>query len=166
MINAAIVGLGWWGKTLVRAVQGKGEIEVITGATGRRALAEEFATEQGFALKDSLDQVLADPRVEAVILATPHLDHEAQMIAAAGAGKHIFVEKPFTLTKAAAERAVAAITQAGVVVGLGHNRRFHPNMIELRRRVQVVSDHLKIGLVQPPSRHRGCAHSHAARRER
>jgi predicted dehydrogenase len=137
MVNAAIVGLGWWGKTLVRAVQGKGDIRIVAGATGRRALAEDFAAEQGFQMTNGLDDLLADPDIKAVILATPHLDHEAQMIAAAGAGKHIFVEKPFTLTKASAERAVAAITQAGVVVGLGHNRRFHPNMIELRRRVRA-----------------------------
>jgi hypothetical protein len=38
MVNAAIVGLGWWGKTLVRAVQGKGDIRIVAGATGRRAL--------------------------------------------------------------------------------------------------------------------------------
>jgi hypothetical protein len=44
MLNTAIVGLGWWGKTLVRAVQGKGDIQVVTGATGRRALAEDLVT--------------------------------------------------------------------------------------------------------------------------
>lgn len=137
MLNAAIVGLGWWGKTLVRAANAGGEIAVIAGATGRRALAEDFAAEQGFALKDSFEQILADPNVDAVILATPHLDHESQMIAAARAGKHIFVEKPFTLSKASAEAAVAAIRAARVTVGLGHNRRFHPHMTELRRRVRA-----------------------------
>ena len=135
MLNAAIVGLGWWGKTLVRAVQGKGDIQVVTGATGRRAIAEDFAAEQGFTLKDSLAEVLADPGVQAVILATPHLDHEEQVISAARAGKHIFVEKPFTLNKASAERAMAAVREAGVVIGLGHNRRFHPHMDLLRARV-------------------------------
>lgn len=137
MLNAAIVGLGWWGKTLVRAVQGKGDIQVVTGATGRRAMAEDFAAEQGFTLKDSLAEVLADPQVQAVILATPHLDHEDHMIAAARAGKHIFVEKPFTLNKASAERAMAAVQEAGVVIGLGHNRRFHPHMDLLRARVRA-----------------------------
>jgi predicted dehydrogenase len=137
MLNAAIVGLGWWGKTLVRAVQGKGDIQVVTGATGRRAMAEGFAAEQGFTMKDSLAEVLSDPGVQAVILATPHLDHEEQVIAAARAGKHIFVEKPFTLTKASAERAMAAVQEAGVVIGLGHNRRFHPHMDLLRQRVRA-----------------------------
>ena len=114
MLNTAIIGLGWWGKTLARAARSGGEITIVAGATGRRALAEDFAAEQGFDLWDSYEQVLADPRVDAVILATPHLDHEAQMIAAARAGKHIFAEKPFTLTKASAEAAVAAIRAAGV----------------------------------------------------
>jgi predicted dehydrogenase len=137
MLNAAIVGLGWWGKTLVRAAKAGGEIAIVAGATGRRALAEDFAAAEGFALKDSLDEILADPKVDAVILATPHLDHEGQMIAAAKAGKHIFVEKPFTLSKSSAEAAVAAIRAAGVTVGLGHNRRFHPHMTDLRRRVRA-----------------------------
>ncbi len=71
MLNAAIIGLGWWGKTLARAARSGGEIAIVAGATGRRALAEDFAAEQGFDLLDSYEQVLADPRVEAVILATP-----------------------------------------------------------------------------------------------
>lgn len=127
MIRAAVVGLGWWGRTLIRGAEDSGRIEIVAGATGRRTLAEEVAREQGFALKDTYEDVLADPAVQAVILATPHLEHEAQVIAAARAGKHIFCEKPFTLSKESADRAVAAVRQAGVILGLGHNRRFHPN---------------------------------------
>lgn len=137
MLNAAIVGIGGWGKVLVSAVQGKSDkLRFVAGATGRRALAEEFAGQAGFRLHDSYAEVLADPAVEAVVLATPHLDHEAQMIAAARAGKHVFVEKPFTLDAAGAARALAAIERAGVTVALGHNRRFHPNMAELRARIR------------------------------
>ena len=135
MVKAAIVGLGWWGRTLARSAKATGAIEIVAGATGRRALAEDFAAEQGFALHDGYAEVLADPGVEAVILATPHLDHEAQVVAAAAAGKHVFVEKPFTLTGAGAERMVAAVAAAGVTLGLGHNRRFHPNMAEMRGRI-------------------------------
>jgi predicted dehydrogenase len=135
MLNAAIVGLGWWGKTLVRAAQATGEIAIVAGATGRRANAEDYAREQGFRLHDDLAGVLADPDVAAVILATPHLDHDDHIVATAQAGKAIFVEKPFTLTRAGAERAIAAVQQAGVPIGLGHNRRFHPHMADLRRRV-------------------------------
>jgi predicted dehydrogenase len=135
MLNAAILGLGWWGKVLVKGARATGAINVVAGATGRRALAEAYATEQGFTLHDTLEQVLADPAVQAVILATPHKSHDDQIIAAARAGKHIFVEKPFTLTRAGAERAVAAVEQAGVTLALGHNRRFHPHMNALRARI-------------------------------
>ena len=134
MLKVGVAGLGWWGKTLVHAARATGEIEVVAGTTGRRALAEDFATEQGFRLHDDLAGLLADPSVEAVILATPHLDHDAHIAAAAQAGRHVFVEKPLTLTRAGAEQAVAAVAQAGLVIALGHNRRFHPNMDEIRRR--------------------------------
>lgn len=161
MLDAAIVGIGGWGKTLVNAVQGKSDkIRFVAGATRRRAQAEDFAAGAGFRLHDSYAQVLADPQVQAVVLATPHLDHEAQMIAAAKAGKHVFVEKPFTLDTASARRALAAIGRAGVTVALGHNRRFHPNMAELRARIRDgrlgVIEHIEAtmtgpsGLFMPP----------------
>jgi len=132
MVKAAIVGLGWWGRTLVKGAKATGAIEIVAGATGRRALAEDYARTEGFVMHDDLGALLSDPAIDAVILATPHLDHDAQVIAAARAGKHVFVEKPFTLTRAGAEAAIAAVEQAGVVIGLGHNRRFHPHMARMR----------------------------------
>ncbi|MCC5971314.1 MAG: Gfo/Idh/MocA family oxidoreductase [Pararhodobacter sp.] len=145
MLNAAIVGIGAWGQTLVNAVQGKSDkIRFVAGSTRRRERAEDYAAQAGFRLHDSYEQVLADPAVQAVVLATPHLDHEAQMIAAARAGKHVFVEKPFTLDAASARRAIAAIDKAGVTVALGHNRRFHPNMAELRARIRDG----RLGIIQ------------------
>ena len=135
MLNAAIVGLGWWGKTLVRAAKATGEIAIVAGATGRRANAEDYAAAEGFRLHDDLAGVLADPDVQAVLLATPHLDHDDHIVAAAKAGKAIFVEKPFTMTRAGAVRAIAAVEQARVTIGLGHNRRFHPHMAALRQKV-------------------------------
>ena len=59
------------------------------------------------------------------------------MIAAAGAEKHVFCEKPFTLTKQQAEDAVAAVRKAGVTLGLGYNRRFHPEMNKLRDMIRA-----------------------------
>ena len=72
MVRAAIVGLGWWGKTLVDAAQGKSQdIQFTTAITGTRAKAEEFCREKNITLVDNYDQVLADPDVDAVVLATP-----------------------------------------------------------------------------------------------
>lgn len=138
MLNTAIVGLGRWGQSLVASVQGKSDLIRFTCvATGTRAKAEDFASSAGIVLKDSYDEVLADPSVEAVVLATPHLQHADQVAQAAKAGKHIFVEKPFTLTKASAEAAVAAAERAGITLALGHNRRFHPNMQRLQSMVRA-----------------------------
>ena len=136
MIQAAIVGLGWWGRVLVEAVQGKSEaISIVAGATRTRSKAEDYAKEQGFRLLDTYEDVLADPAVQAVILATPHSAHRDQIIAAAQAGKHVFVEKPITLTLADAEAAIDAVERAGTSLGIGFNRRFAPAFGELQRRL-------------------------------
>jgi len=138
VINAAIVGLGWWGKTLVESVQGTSDaIRFVAGAS--RTVSPEltaFAEAQQMTLAESYEALLANPAVDAVVLATPHSLHAAQVIAAAKAGKHVFCEKPFALTRADAESAVDATRRAGVTLGLGYNRRFHPEMTKLRERIR------------------------------
>ena len=137
MINAAIVGLGSWGKTLVESVQGSDFIRFVAGAT--RTVSPEvqsFAEAHGFRLAESFDALLKDPKVNAVVLCTPHSLHSQQVTAAAAAGKHVFCEKPFALTKADAEQSVEATRKAGVALGLGYNRRFHPEMTKLRERIR------------------------------
>jgi predicted dehydrogenase len=138
MINAAIVGLGWWGKTLVEAVQQDSrEIRFVAGTTRTKTPeVQAFADAQKFALVDSYEALLANPKLDAVVLATPHSMHAQQVIAAAAAKKHVFCEKPFALTKESAERAVNAMKNAGVTLGLGYNRRFHPEMVKLRSRIR------------------------------
>src|SRR5262245_27919132 len=138
MINAAIVGLGWWGKTLVESAANSDAIRFVAGAT--RTVTPEletFAKKYGFRLLSNYDAVLADPNVNAVVLATPHSMHGAQVVAAAAANKHVFCEKPFTLTKREAEDAVAAVRKAGVTLALGYNRRLHPEMIKLRDMIRA-----------------------------
>jgi predicted dehydrogenase len=133
VIRAAIVGLGWWGKTIVESAAGSDAIRFVAGAS--RTVTPElktFAEKNGLKLAPDYEALLADPGIDAVVLATPHSIHSAQVIAAAAAKKHVFCEKPFTLTKKQAEDAVAAVRKAGVVLGLGYNRRLHPEMIKLR----------------------------------
>ena len=102
----------------------------VAGGEGVRggAAADDWST--------SYEALLADTSIDAVVLATPHSLHAAQTIAAAKVGKHVFCEKPFALHKADAEAAVAATQQAGVTLGLGYNRRFHPEMTKLRQQIQ------------------------------
>lgn len=134
MINAAIIGLGWWGKTLVEAVSGvSDDIRFVAGTT--RTLsddAKEFAKEHDLDLRASYDDIIADPDIDAVVLVTPNSLHAAQTIAAAENGKHVFCEKPFALTGADAQEAIDAASAAGITVGIGYNRRFHPEITKLR----------------------------------
>jgi predicted dehydrogenase len=133
MIKAAIVGLGWWGKTVVESTAGSDAIRFVAGTS--RTMSPEleaFASKNGFRLAANYEALLADPDVDAVVLATPHSIHSAQVIAAAAAKKHVFCEKPFTLTRKQAQDAVAAVRKAGVTLGLGYNRRLHPETIKLR----------------------------------
>jgi predicted dehydrogenase len=139
VIRAAQVGLGWWGKTLVESVQGTSDLIRFVTATSRTKSADyaAFAEQQGLRFADSYEAILADPEVDAVVLATPHSQHAAQVIAAAKTGKHVFCEKPFALHKQEAEQAVDATRKAGVTLGLGYNRRFHPEMTKLRDQIRA-----------------------------
>jgi predicted dehydrogenase len=137
MIRAAIVGLGWWGKTLVESTEESDSIRFVSGMT--RTMSPEvktFADHHGFELVEAFESLVADPKLDAVVLATPHSVHASQVIAAAGAGKHVFCEKPFALKKSDAEAALDAVSRAGVTLGLGYNRRFHPEMSKLRSRIR------------------------------
>lgn len=139
MVRAAIVGMGWWGRTLVESVQGASDkIRFVAGATRTRSPEiEAFAGQHGLRMAEGYEALLADKEIDAVVLSTPHSQHAAQVIAAAGAGKHVFCEKPFTLSKQEAGDAVAAVRAAGVTLGLGYNRRFHPEMDKLRSQIRA-----------------------------
>jgi len=80
---------------------------------------------------------LKDPEVEGVLLTTPHTLHADQVVAAAEAGKHVFVEKPFTLTVADGRRATDACRRAGVVLAVGHGRRRQPANRALKGMVEA-----------------------------
>jgi predicted dehydrogenase len=138
VINAAIVGMGWWGRTLVEAIADdpSQKMRFVAGAT--RTVSDEvkdFSEQHKLKLYRSFDEVIDDANIDAVVLATPHSLHVEQVVAAAARGKHVFCEKPFALTKDSAEEAVAAVRRAGVTLGLGYNRRWHPEMTKLRDRI-------------------------------
>ena len=134
MIKAAIVGIGWWGQKIVTAVQNKSErLRFIRGVSKEPDAVRDFTARHGMQLSTELDDVLRDPQVQAVVLATPHSLHTEQIIACARAGKAVFCEKPLALNAADARRSVEACQQAGVLLGIGTNKRFWPCMRELRR---------------------------------
>ncbi|MFL5033760.1 MAG: Gfo/Idh/MocA family protein [Microvirga sp.] len=136
MIRAAVAGLGWWGKHIVRRMRDSDALRVVAAIEANPALAG-FAAEHGLAFTTDFAAVLRDPEIDAVILCTPHTLHAEQVLAAAAAGKHVFCEKPLALTRADAERSVAACRKAGVMLGIGHERRYEPAMAEVRRLVRA-----------------------------
>jgi predicted dehydrogenase len=144
MLHAAIIGLGWWGKELVRSVQDRSEfIRFSRAVTLQPGPTLEFAAETGLVLGTSYEDVLADPKIDAVVLATPHTLHRRQADAAAARGKHVFCEKPFALSLADARPALAACREAGVALGVGHNRRLWPSI----RRMRALMDEGLFGTI-------------------
>src|SRR5215468_3698270 len=129
MINTAIVGLGWWGRTLVKAARDFGApLRFVRGVTLEPDIVRDFAVEHRITIETSIDKVLADKSIQAVVLATPHTRHRAQVEAIAAAGKHIYCEKPFALSKADAQAALDACRRAGIVIAVGHHFRLMPSM--------------------------------------
>ena len=137
MLNAAIVGLGNWGRKLVTSVQGKSShLRFVRAVVRNIDSAHEFATQNDLALSNDFAATLADPAIQAIVLATPHTLHAEQIIAVAAAGKPVYCEKPLTLKRADAIRAVEACSKAGVLLAVGHDKRFWPSMQALTRIVQ------------------------------
>ncbi|MCC6531240.1 MAG: Gfo/Idh/MocA family oxidoreductase [Burkholderiales bacterium] len=137
MIRAAIYGLGRWGNRLLESVRDSSKLRITTGISRDPARHAELRQSAGIEIASSYARVLKNPAVDAVILTTPHSQHGAQVVQAARAGKHVFVEKPFTLTRASAERAIDACKAAGVTLGVGFNRRYAPSFADMLRRIQA-----------------------------
>jgi predicted dehydrogenase len=144
MINVAMVGLGRWGQTILNSIQGKSErLRIVHGVSKEPEPARELAARHGFRLSTEIADAIADPQVQAVLLATPHSLHVEQIRMVAAAGKPVWCEKPLALTRAEAERAVAAVRAARVPLGSGNNKRCFASMRELKR----VVDSGEIGKV-------------------
>ena len=131
----AVVGLGWWGRTLAGLARQSSKLQLVRVADVD-ARAATCAAELGLPFSASFTEVLADPRVRGVVLCTPHSQHADQIVAAAQAGKHVFCEKPLALTRADALRALAAVEAAGVALAVGHEKRFEPPILSLMRMLE------------------------------
>ncbi len=126
-VGIALIGMGWWGKKMLSVLEAApGDIRVVRAVEPNLETVRSLCAEKGIPLSADYADALNDPQVEAVVLATPHALHEAQIAAAAAAGKHVFCEKPLALTRAGAEKAVGLCRTAGLVLGMGHERRWDP----------------------------------------
>ena len=132
MLNVAVVGLGWWGRVVVRLLENNPKLRVLIGVD-TAAEAAGFARERNIALSGDYEGALKDSQIHAVVLCTPHSLHAEQIVQAANARRHVFCEKPLSLTRADVLRAVAACNANNVVLAVGHEKRFEPPIQELIR---------------------------------
>ncbi len=138
MLRAAAIGLGWWADELTKAVQDKSDKIRITACYSRAAKTRSnFYQRYGAAEHVSYAAVLSDSDIDAVLLCTPHSLHAEQVEQAARAGKHVFVEKPFTLTEESARAAAKVCTDAGRILAVGQNRRFAAVTQEVKRMLEA-----------------------------
>ena len=139
MIRTLIVGLGSWGKTLVESVYNKSnKIKICYGLT--RTASDEslsYADSKGIKLLGgSFTEVIQSVDIEAVILATPHSQHSAQVQIASKHGKHVAGEKHFTLNRRDALSAIGEVEKNGVTLSVLYNRRFNPVVIEIKKLIE------------------------------
>ena len=131
MLNVGIVGFGWWGRHIATRLSGHTGFKVISVAEPEAGLHEDIRA-LGITPVADLEAILSDDGIEAVILTSPNVLHDTQVAACVAAGKHVFCEKPLSLTAEGARASVAAAREAGLVLGIGHERRFEPAIQSLK----------------------------------
>jgi predicted dehydrogenase len=150
-VTVGVAGLGYWGPNLAR------NFDRLPGARLRWLCDTDDALRErvGAAHPDArqaadLDELLADPELDAVVLATPVPTHADLAVRVLGAGKHCFVEKPLAQSGADAARAVDAAREAGRILMVGHLLEYHPGV----RKLKEIADSGELGDIRYIYSHR------------
>jgi len=131
MIGTALVGYGWWGQHIARRLKDHPQFDLRCVVEPAFALHADIDG-LGLTVAQNYEVALADPNVQAVILTSPNDLHVSQIAQAVAARKHVFCEKPLSLSSAGARDSIQACRSAGLVLGVGHERRFEPAILALR----------------------------------
>lgn len=133
MVRVAVIGAGAWGINHVRAMSRTKGAELVMVCDSSAAACERAAALAPKArMTADFLQVLSDPEVDAVVLATPAKEHATQARQAVNAGKHVLVEKPLALEAAEAQAVVAAAETHKRILMVGHLMLFHPAVERLK----------------------------------
>src|SRR5262245_783872 len=139
VIKLAVIGVGAWGINHVRASarlseRGGSEVAYLCdlSADARKKASRLAPRAQAV---ESPEAIIADPSVDAVVIATPAVTHARLAGAALAAGKHVFVEKPLALSSADAKSVVDAANAARKILMVGHLMLYHPAIDRLRRMI-------------------------------
>lgn len=135
MINIAILGCGRIGQVHARSLGRMTSARVAAVNDALPEAADALAAATGAPVM-SIDQILADPGIDAVMIGTPTTTHYDLIHAAAASGKAVFCEKPIDLSVARIRDCLAAVEKASVPMFVAFNRRFDPNFATLQRQIQ------------------------------
>ncbi len=158
-LGVAIVGAGYWGPNLLRNFCASTDTRVhwlcdLDEERARRVVGP-YSTVR---VTSDLDQVLADPEVDAVVIATPAGSHATLGLAALAAGRHVLIEKPLATAHADGVKLVELAADRGLVLMCDHTYCYTPAVQELRRLVHtgvlgdvqyVDSVRINLGLIRP-----------------
>lgn len=150
-VRVVSIGLGRWAAVLAEGIRHVPEIQIAGCFTRSEERRRAFARLHGCTPYPDYESVLADGSVDAVLLTTPHSLHHGQILAAADAGKHVFCEKPLTLTVEDCRSAIAACARAGVSLTVGHCWRFMGPV----QRLKAIVDAGELGEVAQATGHFG-----------
>jgi predicted dehydrogenase len=133
-LNVAVVGLGYWGPNLLRALFDLPDVEVsrICDLDDQR-LARFARRYPSVSITSEVEEVLCDPRVDAVLIATPVFTHFDLASRCLRAGKHVFVEKPLASSSAEAEQLVELAEELDRVVMCGHTFLYSPAVCAIKQ---------------------------------
>jgi predicted dehydrogenase len=135
-LGIGIVGLGLAVKPHVLALRDlRHDVSVVAGYSPSAARRREFSAAWNLPVADALEELLSDRRVEALLVLTPPLTHAELALKAAGAGKHVLLEKPVDVSLPRAQAVVEGVAAAGVKLGVVFQFRFRPGARVLRERL-------------------------------
>lgn len=140
-IGVGIIGIGWWAGVHAEALKNSHHLKLVACHTRTKEKGVEFAKKHGCDYEENLDALLKRKDIDAVIITTPHTTHKEIAIKSALAGKHALVEKPLALTVEDCISIIEAFKNNGLVLAVGHDRRFMPQ----HRKMKEIIDEGKIG---------------------
>ena len=144
MIKAASIGLGWWSGELAKSIQGKSKkIKIVSCYSKNKKKRINFSKKYKTKYHDSYMAILKDPKIDAVILTTPHSQHSKHAIQAIRNGKHVFVEKPMATKFLDAKKMYLLAKKYKKNLSVGHNRRFSSvfdfiNSLKLQKKIGKI----------------------------
>src|SRR5690348_4610834 len=136
-LRVACLGMGWWSDVLADAIQRSKKLKILACYTRSEDKRKAFAAKYGCAVATSYDAVLKDRSIEAIINTTPNDAHLETTLAAATAGKHVFLDKPIANSVSEGRAIAEACRKAGVVLALGYQRRRESHFRWIRKRIDA-----------------------------